>query len=159
MRTATTKNARIVTIVELKKFDEPLKSVPKPPFGALVVLPGAELGLYKKPQIRASKILATHLMQCGCSWITLHGGRQTDAILAQFDEAVVDYQLDAHPEAECGSSGDPNNDLEESVREAVYWGKPQYEGVLGDLLCVIVGDDPATWADKVEGLVKSVEDL
>jgi hypothetical protein len=114
---------------------------------------------YKKPQIKASKILATHLMQCGCSWITLHGGRQTDDILAQFDEAVVDYQMDAHPDAECGSSGDPNNDLEESVRDAVYWGKPQYEGVLGDLLCVIVGDDPATWADKVEGLVQSVEDL
>ena len=53
MRTATTKNARKATIVELKKFDEPLKSVPKPPFGALVVLPGAELGLYKKPQIKA----------------------------------------------------------------------------------------------------------
>ncbi|GIK51283.1 MAG: hypothetical protein HUU03_13670 [Planctomycetaceae bacterium] len=159
MRQAATKNARKVTIVELKKFDEALKSVPKPPFGALVVLPGAELGLYKKAQIRASRILATHLMECGCSWITLHGGRQTDAILAQFDEAVVDYQLAGHPDAECGSSGDPNNDLEESVREAVYWGKAQYEGVLGDLLCVIVGDEPASWADKVESLVQSVEDL
>lgn len=159
MRSATTKNARKVTIVELKKFDEALKSVPKPPFGALVVLPGAELGLYKKPQIKASKILATHLMECGCSWITLHAGKQTDDILRQFDEAIVDYQMDGHPEADCGSSGDPNNDLEESVREAVYWGKAQYEGVLGDLLCVIVGDEPAKCADKVESLVQSVEDL
>lgn len=159
MRSATTKNARKVTIVELKKFDEALKSVPKPPFGALVVLPGAELGLYKKPQIKASKTLATHLMECGCSWITLHAGKQTDDILRQFDEAIVDYQMDGHAEADCGSSGDPNNDLEESVREAVYWGKAQYEGVLGDLLCVIVGDEPAKWADKVESLVQSVEDL
>ena len=159
MRNGTTKNARKVTIVEIKTFDAPLQATPAAPFGALVISSGAISAKLKKPDFAGAKKLATHFLQCGCAWVTLHAGKQSEKLHAAFDEAIVDYQMDGHTGAECGASGEAEDDLDEASRDAVYWAKPTYGEMFKELLVVVVGEDAATWADKAQGIVQGVEDL
>lgn len=151
MRSAKSKNGRNVVIVEQKTFAEALKDVPSAPFGALVVV------LPEKQEIKEAKHLAKSLLDCGCAWITLHAEDRTPKLHAIMDKAIVDYELRHKPDFSCTSSGEAENNLEESMRDAVWFGFPAYGEPLQNLYVLIVGDDTEPVAARAQALAQSVE--
>lgn len=151
MRSATSKNSRNVVIVEQKTFAEALKGVPAAPFGALVVV------MPDKKELGEAKHLAKSLLECGAAWITIHAGKGTQKLHKIFDKAIVDYELEHNPDESCMTTGEDEDNLEESVREAVHFGFPTYGEPLVNLYVVIVGEKTEPTAARVEGLAKTVE--
>ncbi len=150
MRSAKTKNGRNVVIVEQKTFAEALKDVPAAPFGALVVV------MPDKKEFKEAKHLAKSLLDCGCVWITLHADKGTQKLHKIIDQAIVDYELKHKPDTSCTSTGEAENNLEESMRDAVHFGFGPYDDKLENLYVLIVGENTEGTAAKLEGLAKTV---
>jgi hypothetical protein len=151
MRTGETKNQRKVTILGVADADAAWESVPAKPFGALVVLGGA------KPLKEMLTKLATRLLEAGCGWATLHGGKHTRKLHEFFDRAIVDYQLKRGGDIDMGTSGDEGASLEETMREAVHFGFPNYGEPYDGLLVLVVAAPDTKLEEQCEALAKSVE--
>ena len=143
-------NGRKVTTLDLEKTEDKLEFVPPAPFGALVLWSG-------KPEKADVKALAKRLVEGGCGWATLRGGKFTDKLHAWFDEAVVDHQLKSNREAEMHSSGEPEDSIEEACRDAVHDAQPAYEKAFTDLLILAIGPDAEKEAEQAHALAQSVE--
>lgn len=150
MLNGTATNGRKVTTLVLENADAKFESVPPAPFGALLLLSG-------KPEKSDIKALARRLLEGGCAWTSLRGGKFTDKLHLWFDEAVVDHQLKANREAEMHTSGGPEDSIEESCREAVHDAQPAYEKPFTDLLILAIGPDAQTQAEQAHALAQSVE--
>ncbi|MCC6572970.1 MAG: hypothetical protein IT462_04180 [Planctomycetes bacterium] len=151
MRSAKTKNSRNAVIVEQKTFAEALKNVPAAPFGALLVV------MPDKKELKEAKHLAKSLIECGCVWVTIHAGKGTHKLHEIFDKAIVDYELEQKPDEPCMTTGEDEDNLEESVRDAVHFGFPTHGEPLENLYVVIVGEKTEPFAARLEGLAKTVE--
>lgn len=151
MRSATTKNSRKVAIVEQKTFAEAPKDVPAAPFGALLVV------MPEKKELKEARHLAKNLLDCGCAWVTIHAGKRTHLLHEIFDKAIVDYELEHKPDESCMTTGEDEDNLEESVREAVWSAYPAHDKPYENLYVLIIGEKTEPAAARVEGLVKTVE--
>jgi hypothetical protein len=151
MRTGETKNKRKVTILGVADAEAAWESVPGKPFGALVVWGGV------KPLKELFTKLATRLIETGCEWATLHGGKHTRKLHEFFDRAIVDYQLKHGPDTDMGTSGEEGASLEEAMREAVHYGFPNYGEPFDGLLVLVVAAPDTKLEEQCEALAKSVE--
>lgn len=151
-RTGTTSNGRSVVIIGVADADAEWESVPAKPFGALVIAGGKE----RPDKVLFGKI-ADRLIETGCAWATLHGGKYTGKLHDIFDKAVVDYQLKHDPDVEMMTSGEDENSLEESMRDAVCYGFPSYGDRYDGLLVLVVGAGDSKLEDQAEALAKSVK--
>ncbi|MCB9894269.1 MAG: hypothetical protein H6839_07465 [Planctomycetes bacterium] len=151
-RTGTTTNARRFTVVGVADADAEWESVPAKPFGALVIAGGAE-----RPDKLLFGKIANRLIETGCGWATLHAGKHTGKLHDIFDKAVVDYQLKHNPDLDMMTSGEEENSLEESMRDAVCYGFPQYGDQYEGLLVLVVGAPDTQLEEQAEALAKSVK--
>jgi hypothetical protein len=152
MRTGETKNLRKFGLASLATVDDGIETMPAAPFGALVIAPDDEIPLKDFAK------LATRLLESGCAFATLFTGDKRIRKLHQvFDKAVVDHQLKRNPDADMATGGEPEDSLEEAVREAIHNGQPTYGDPFAELLILVIGDDPDKLAEKAESLAKSVE--
>ncbi|MBX3474713.1 MAG: hypothetical protein KF754_10045 [Planctomycetes bacterium] len=150
MLSGTATNGRKVTTLVLDKPDTKFEHVPPAPFGALVLWSG-------KPERAAVKALAKRLIEGGCGWATLHAGKPTEKLHAWFDEAVVDHQLKANPDADMPTSGMPEDSLEEACRDAVFDAMPAYEKPFADLLVLAIGPQAQAQSEQAHALAQKVE--
>ena len=151
MRSAETKNGRKVTILELEDCQGKFESVPAKPFGALVIVVDDKLDR------KAFKGLATRLLEAGCAWTTLHAGKNTQKLHQAFDDAIVEYQLTEDSDADMDTSGEDEDNLEESMRDAVWLGYPSYGDPFAELLVLILGKETERTAEQAESLAAGVE--
>ncbi|MEE9311339.1 MAG: hypothetical protein V3V10_02895 [Planctomycetota bacterium] len=152
MRTTQTKNARTATVEVIKTADAAIENLPAGPYGALVITQETKLDkkLYSK--------LATRLAESSCAWATLHAGDSTENLHDIFDAAIVEWQLKNNPDAEMNTSGDNEDNLEEAMRDAVYYGHPSYGQPYPSLLIVIIGEEIDGLDAKAESMAGSVEE-
>ena len=152
MRSGTTTNGRTFHIQGVADSQAEWETVPAKPYGALVVH-GAD---DKPDKIRFQRI-AEQLLETGCAWATLHAGKYTSKLHDIFDKAVVDYQLKHNPDLDMMTSGEDENSLEESIRDAVCYGFPQYGDQYEGLLVLVVGAPDTQLEEQAEALAKSVK--
>jgi hypothetical protein len=152
MRTGETRNSRKVTIIGVADAEAAWESVPAKPFGAMVVAGGTA-----KPDKLVYTKLATRLIETGCEWATLHGGKHTRKLHEFFDRAIVDYQLKHGGDTDMGTSGEDGASLEEAMREAVHYGFPNYGEPFDGLLVLVVAAPDTKLEEQCEALAKSVE--
>ena len=152
MRTGNTENARSFVVLKVQDAETEWESVPAKPFGALVIAGGAE-----RPDKLVFGKIANRLLETGCGWATLHGGKFTGKLHDIFDKAVVDYQLKHNPDVEMMTSGEDENSLEESMRDAVCFGFPSYGDPYTGLLVLVVGAPDTKLEEQAEALAKSVK--
>ena len=151
-RTGTTSNGRTVTILGVEDAEGEWETVPAKPYGALVIAAGNE-----RPDKLVFGKIANRLIETGCAWATLHGGKFTGKLHDIFDKAVVDYQLKHNPDVEMMTSGEDENSLEESMRDAVCFGFPSYGDRYDGLLVLVVGAPDTKLEEQAEALAKSVK--
>lgn len=153
MRTGETKNKRKFAVASLEAMDSEIESMPAAPFGALIVVADDEIALKEYAKI------AKRLLESGCAWATLYaGGKRTRKLHDIFDKAIVDYQLKKDPDADMQTSGEPEDSLEEAVRDAVWFAQPTYGVGYADLLVLVIGQDEGKLAEKAEAFAKFVEE-
>lgn len=150
MREGETTNKRKFVILEVPDADAEWESVPGKPFGALVVAKD------ERPDKELFGKLAKRLIETGCAWATLHAGKNTHRLHDIFDKAIVDYELNHNPDAEMMTSGEDEDSLEESMRDAVWQDYPSYEDPCDGLLVMVVGEQVSTIAEQLEALAQSV---
>ncbi|MDC1142912.1 hypothetical protein OAU50_07445 [Planctomycetota bacterium] len=150
-----TKNAREITVAVIKTADEPFESIPTAPYGAIVIV--AKNKLQKKLDKKVWPKLATRLAESGCEWATLHANKNTDALHKIFDDAIVQWQLKDGTDVEFNTSGDVEDNLEEAMRDAVYYGHSSYGEPFPHLLVVVVGEELDGLDARAESLAGSVE--
>ncbi len=152
MRTGTTTNGRSVTILGVADADAEWEAVPAKPYGALVIAGGKE-----RPDKLLYGKIAARLLETGCAWATLHGGKHTSRLHDIFDTAVVDYQLKHSPDVEMMTSGEDENSLEGSMRDAAIYGHPSYGEPYAELLVLVVAAPDTKLEEQAEALAKSVK--
>lgn len=151
MRTAQTKNARTANIETIKTADAAIDKLPAAPYGALVITREKKL-----EKMQYGK-LATRLAESGCEWATLHAGENTEKLHDIFDAAIVQWQLTENPDIEMNTSGDNEDNLEEAMRDAVYYGRASYGEPFPNLLIVVIGEDLDGLDANAESMAESVE--
>ncbi|MHC4841037.1 MAG: hypothetical protein ACYTDT_08810 [Planctomycetota bacterium] len=151
MGTTQTKNARTVTVVVIETADSAIETIPTAPYGSLIVTNEKKLEKKVWPK------LATRLAESGCEWATLHAGKNTERLHDLFDEAIVSWQLTEDSDSEMNTSGDNEDNLEEAMRDAVYYGHPSYGEPYPNLLIVVVGTELDGLDARAESLAGSVE--
>ena len=152
MRTGEAKNKRKVIIIGMADADAAWDSVPAKPYGALVVWGGKI-----KPEKLLYTKIATRLIETGCAWATLHGGKYTRKLHEFFDRAIVDYQLKHGGDDDMATSGEDGASIEETMREAVHFGFPYRDQPFDGLLVLVVAAPDTKLEEQCEALAKSVE--
>lgn len=149
--TAQTRNNRKVSVALVETATSPLPAMPAAPFGALLVC------LAPRPDEKSVKALARKLLEAGCGWATLHGGKHTRRLHQWFDDAIVEYQLKQDRDAEMMTSGEAEDSLEEAMRDAVWFGFPAYDQPFAELLVLVLGPHPDGLQARATALAQTVE--
>lgn len=152
MREAATANGRKIFIHALEKADADIEKMPAAPFGALLVILGP------LPDKKVLNALAKRMLKAGCAWITVHAGKFTPKLHDVLDAAIVDYQLREDGDCDCMTSGEAEDNLAESVRDAVFHGFPAYGTIYPEMLALVIGPDAEKTAEQIEALAKKPED-